>query len=147
MDPVAESLLTAQRKAEALFATVVELGMIRPGLTESELSLHIHELASAEFGLRRGRTYALGADPHKHRLIADIGCAFRQGQRLYQDTPDLSAGALYDFVAGLAQSKGWEFGAATAARRATGSSRSTSSIARGRSAGSTSSCSPSTESA
>jgi len=114
MDPVAESLLTAQRKAEALFATVVELGMIRPGLTESELSLHIHELASAEFGLRRGRTYALGADPHKHRLIADIGCAFRQGQRLYQDTPDLSAGALYDFVAGLAQSKGWEFGAETA---------------------------------
>ena len=53
MDPVAESLLTAQRKAEALFATVVERGMIWPGLTESELSLHIHELASAEFGLRR----------------------------------------------------------------------------------------------
>ena len=161
MDPVAQSLLTAQRKAEALFATVVERGVIRLGLTESELSLHIHELASAEFGLRRmwheriarsgpntmltfyddppdrriteddivyldfglvfedweadlGRTYALGTDPHKHRLIADIGWAFRQGQRLYQKTPDLSAGALYDFVAGLAQSRGWDFGAETA---------------------------------
>jgi Xaa-Pro aminopeptidase len=161
MDAVSHSLLMAQRKAEALFAAVVERGMIRPGLSESELSLHIHELANAEFGLRRmwhkriarsgpntlltfydeppdrviteddivyldfglvfeewdadlGRTYAVGSDPHKHRLIADIGWAFRQGQRLYQDTPDLTAGALYDFVAGLATSKGWEFGAATA---------------------------------
>jgi Xaa-Pro dipeptidase len=61
-----------------------------------------------------GRTYALGSDPAKHRLVSDIGVAFRRGKELYERTPDLTAGALYDFVAGLATTSGWEFGAATA---------------------------------
>jgi Xaa-Pro dipeptidase len=61
-----------------------------------------------------GRTYVLGSDPRKHRLVADIGTAFRLGKELYERTPDLSAGALYDFVAALAQELGWEFGAPTA---------------------------------
>jgi Xaa-Pro aminopeptidase len=61
-----------------------------------------------------GRTYAIGSDPHKHRLVSDIGVAFRRGKELYERTPDLTAGALYDFVAGLATTAGWEFGAPTA---------------------------------
>ena len=61
-----------------------------------------------------GRTYALGSDPHKHRLVSDIGIAFRRGKELYENTPDLTAGALYDFVAGLAATSGWEFGAPAA---------------------------------
>lgn len=61
-----------------------------------------------------GRTYAVGSDPDKHRLVSDIGVAFRRGKELYERTPDLTAGALYDFVAGLATTSGWEFGAATA---------------------------------
>jgi len=61
-----------------------------------------------------GRTYALGSDPAKHRLVSDIGVAFRRGKELYERTPDLTAGALYDFVSGLATTSGWEFGAATA---------------------------------
>jgi Xaa-Pro dipeptidase len=61
-----------------------------------------------------GRTYALGKDPDKHRLVSDIGVAFRRGKELYERTPDLTAGALYDFVAGLAATSGWEFGAPTA---------------------------------
>jgi Xaa-Pro aminopeptidase len=61
-----------------------------------------------------GRTYALGADPRKHRLVADIGAAFQRGKELYQCTPDLTCGQLYEFVAGLAAPAGWEFGAATA---------------------------------
>jgi len=61
-----------------------------------------------------GRTYALGSDPDKHRLVSDIGAAFRRGKELYERTPDLTAGALYDFVSGLATTSGWEFGAATA---------------------------------
>jgi methionine aminopeptidase len=61
-----------------------------------------------------GRTYALGSDPHKHRLVADLSVAFRRGKELYERTPNLTAGALYDFVAGLASEYGWEFGAATA---------------------------------
>ena len=61
-----------------------------------------------------GRTYALGADPAKHRLVADIGSAFAQGKALYQRTPNLTCGELYDFVWDLAPLAGWEFGAPTA---------------------------------
>lgn len=61
-----------------------------------------------------GRTYALGSDPTKHRLIGDIAAAFQRGKELYRRMPDLTAGQLYDFVASLAAPLGWEFGAASA---------------------------------
>jgi Xaa-Pro dipeptidase len=161
MDAVSQSLLEAQNRAEALFAEVVQNGLIQPGKLESELSDDIHNLARERYGVRRhwhkrivragpntllgyyeestdrriaaddvvfldfgplfesweadfGRTYALGSDPNKHRLVSDIGVAFRRGKDLYQSTPDLTAGQLYDFVAGLATTSGWEFGATTA---------------------------------
>jgi len=61
-----------------------------------------------------GRSFALGADPAKHRLVRDIGIAFEQGKRHFRETPDLTAGGLYDYVAGLATAAGWAFGALTA---------------------------------
>jgi Xaa-Pro aminopeptidase len=61
-----------------------------------------------------GRTYALGTDPLKHRLVADLSVAFESGKDLFRRTPDLTAGQLYDHVAGLAARAGWEFGAPTA---------------------------------
>ena len=61
-----------------------------------------------------GRTYVLGNDARKHQLVADITAAFRKGKRLYLDTPDITAGALYDYVASLAAESGWEFGNSTA---------------------------------
>jgi Xaa-Pro dipeptidase len=57
-----------------------------------------------------GRTYVVGDDPAKHRLVADLATAFRLGKDLYRRTPDLTAGQLYDFTAGLAADHGWEFG-------------------------------------
>jgi Xaa-Pro dipeptidase len=61
-----------------------------------------------------GRTYAVGADPLKHRLIADLSRIFASGKELFQRTPDLTAGQLYDHVTALATQAGWEFGASTA---------------------------------
>ena len=61
-----------------------------------------------------GRTYAVGSDPIKHRLISDLEVAFRQGRELFERTPDLTAGELYDYVHSLAGAAGWEFGAPTA---------------------------------
>jgi Xaa-Pro aminopeptidase len=61
-----------------------------------------------------GRSYVLGSDPRNHQLVTDITTAFRRGRQLYLDTPELSAGALYDFVFRLASESGWEFGAPTA---------------------------------
>jgi Xaa-Pro dipeptidase len=161
MDSVSESLIAAQKEAAALFAEVVDLGMIRAGKLESELTEDIYALAHSRYGVRRhwhkriarsgpntlltyydeaedrritdddivyldfgpvfeeweadfGRTFALGPDPHKHRLVTDIAAAFQRGKELYRCTPTLSCGQLYDFVAGLAAPLGWEFGALTA---------------------------------
>jgi Xaa-Pro dipeptidase len=161
MDAVSQALLDAQHKAEALFAAVLEGGLIRAGKSESQLSGEIHELARRRFGVQRhwhkriaragpntllgyhdecadrqidaddivyldfgpvfesweadfGRTYALGSDPHKHRLVADLGVAFRRGKDYFENNPRLTAGELYDFVADLATERGWEFGAPTA---------------------------------
>jgi Xaa-Pro dipeptidase len=61
-----------------------------------------------------GRTYTLGSDPFKHRLIEDLAVAFQQGKDLFDRTPNLTAGEMYDYVSGLAESAGWEFGAPTA---------------------------------
>jgi Xaa-Pro dipeptidase len=61
-----------------------------------------------------GRTYVLGDDVRKHQLVADITMAFRRGKQLYLETPDITAGALYDFVASLAAESGWEFGGPSA---------------------------------
>jgi Xaa-Pro aminopeptidase len=61
-----------------------------------------------------GRTYAVGSDPLKHRLVSDIATAFQKGKALYRTTPTLTAGELYDYVASLAAESGWAFGAATA---------------------------------
>lgn len=61
-----------------------------------------------------GRSYVLGDDPDKHRLVADIDAAFRAGRALFEATPQLTAGALYDFVCGEASRRGWSFGAASA---------------------------------
>jgi Xaa-Pro dipeptidase len=161
MDSVSQSLIAAQDKAAALFAAVVDGGLIRAGKLESELTEEIHSLARSQFGLRRhwhrriarsgpntlmtyhddpadrsiteddivyldfgpvfdeweadfGRTYAVGSDPTKHRLVGDLAAAFRRGKDLYRSEPDLTCGQLYDFVAGLARPLGWEFGASTA---------------------------------
>jgi len=61
-----------------------------------------------------GRTYAVGSDPLKHRLVSDIAAAFEKGKELFRRTPALTAGELYDYVASLALESGWAFGASTA---------------------------------
>lgn len=61
-----------------------------------------------------GRTYAVGSDPVKQRLVGDIAAAFQKGRELYRRTPALTAGDLYDYVAALARESGWTFGASSA---------------------------------
>jgi methionine aminopeptidase len=61
-----------------------------------------------------GRTYVVGADPRKHRLVRDITEAFALGKSLFEREMNLTAGALYDYVAALAVERGWTFGGPTA---------------------------------
>jgi Xaa-Pro dipeptidase len=161
MDPLSAQLLAAQRKAEALFAEVVESGLVCAGKLESDLTAEIYDLAKSRFEVKRhwhkrivrsgphtllgyhdgdsdrhitdddvvyldfgpvfeeweadfGRTYVVGADPVKHRLVDNLAEAFARGKQYFQQSPHLTAGQLYDFVAALALSFGWEFGARTA---------------------------------
>lgn len=61
-----------------------------------------------------GRTYVVGSDPDKHRLVKDLADAFGRGKNFYRQSANLTAGQLYDYTAGLAADYGWEFGARTA---------------------------------
>jgi Xaa-Pro aminopeptidase len=58
-----ERLLDAQQKAAQLFDEIERRGMIRPGVTEQELSGDIHDLAAEMFGVTR----------HWHRRIVRAG--------------------------------------------------------------------------
>ena len=53
-----------------------------------------------------GRTYVVGDDPIKHRLVGDLAEAFQRGKEFYRRSPDLTAGQLYDYAAGLAADYG-----------------------------------------
>jgi Xaa-Pro dipeptidase len=70
----------------------------------------VFEAWEADFG----RTYVVGSDPDKHRLVGDLADAFNRGKNFYRQWPNITAGQLYDYTAGLAAEYGWEFGAQTA---------------------------------
>lgn len=156
-----ESLRTAQRQAQALFAEVIASGLLRPGMSESVLSDAIAALARERYGVRRhwhrrvvrsgphtvlgyydgptdrqiedgdlvvldfgpvfgeweadyGRTYLVGTDSKKARLVADTDAALARGRAYYRAQTGLTAGDLYDYVVALAAEYGWEFGATSA---------------------------------
>lgn len=57
-----------------------------------------------------GRTYVIGDDPEKHRLVADAKACFTMGRRHFEKTPDITAEAMFDFMGELARERGWELG-------------------------------------
>lgn len=57
-----------------------------------------------------GRTYLMGNDPAKAKLIADLERIFGIGQQHYRATADITGAGLYDFVCKQAEDAGWRFG-------------------------------------
>ncbi|HEV2709926.1 MAG TPA: M24 family metallopeptidase [Edaphobacter sp.] len=57
-----------------------------------------------------GRTFVLGSDPMKHKLCHDVGEAFADGKRYFEENPDLRADELFHYAVKLAGQFGWEFG-------------------------------------
>jgi Xaa-Pro aminopeptidase len=57
-----------------------------------------------------GRTYAVGADPEKHRLAADLPRVFERVQGRYRASPDITGAELYAFAQQAADDAGWMFG-------------------------------------
>ncbi|MDE1145846.1 MAG: M24 family metallopeptidase [Azospirillaceae bacterium] len=61
-----------------------------------------------------GRTYALGDDPEKHRLVHDLERMFDVLARHFHDHPDITGAELYTHAQKLADAAGWVFGGAIA---------------------------------
>ena len=57
-----------------------------------------------------GRTYALGDDADKKRLVADLPRLFDALQAHYRAAPDITGAALYAHAQRLAKDAGWTFG-------------------------------------
>lgn len=57
-----------------------------------------------------GRTYVIGSDPAKLKMRDDVGKAFAEGKRYFEQTPDLRASQYFAYVASLGPKFGWEFG-------------------------------------
>lgn len=66
----------------------------------------VFEAWEADFG----RTFVLGDDPLKHKLLRDIEAAFAQGKKYFKEQPDITARDLYQYAQSLATQAGWEYG-------------------------------------
>jgi Xaa-Pro aminopeptidase len=57
-----------------------------------------------------GRSYALGNDPEKKRLVADLPRIFDVVKARYDASPDITGAELYAFAQQAASDSGWLFG-------------------------------------
>lgn len=57
-----------------------------------------------------GKSYVLGDDPVKHRLVADLPRLFGIVQAHYYQDPGITGAALYGFAQEAAAKAGWRFG-------------------------------------
>jgi Xaa-Pro aminopeptidase len=64
----------------------------------------------AEWEADLGRSYALGSDPEKKRLVADLPRLFEIVKAHYDASPEITGAALYAFAQKTAAEAGWTFG-------------------------------------
>lgn len=57
-----------------------------------------------------GRTFVIGNDPVKRKLLADTEGAFADGKRYFESSPNITSSELFAHVVDLAKQSGWEFG-------------------------------------
>jgi len=57
-----------------------------------------------------GRTFVLGSDPLKRKMQQDVGLAFADGKRYFNDNPGITSNQLFHYAHSLAEKYGWEFG-------------------------------------
>ena len=57
-----------------------------------------------------GKSYALGNDPGKNALVAELPRQFEKLQQHFRAHPDITGAALYEFAVRSAQDAGWKFG-------------------------------------
>jgi Xaa-Pro dipeptidase len=77
------------------------------------VSLDLGPVFSSAFGELEadvGRTYVLGDDPEKMRLVADLDVIFHASRDHYLASPEITGRDLFAYVCDAAQRRGWSFG-------------------------------------
>ena len=77
----------------------------------------------AEWEADIGRSYALGDDPERKRLVADLPRVFEIVKAHCEALPDITGAQLYAFAQKAADDAGWLFGGTIAGRIAPGNNR------------------------
>jgi Xaa-Pro dipeptidase len=54
-----------------------------------------------------GRTFVLGSDPFKHKIRRDIGTAFDEGKKRFNENPEITGTELFQYAQSLAEKAGW----------------------------------------
>jgi len=57
-----------------------------------------------------GRTFVVGSDPHRHRLVADLPRVFDDLKAEYAANPEITGAELYARAQAAAARRGWTFG-------------------------------------
>ncbi|NIJ08683.1 Xaa-Pro aminopeptidase [Sphingomonas vulcanisoli] len=57
-----------------------------------------------------GRSYVVGDDPEKHRLVADLEVVFEGLRQMYACSPDMTGADLFAAAEREAAARGWRFG-------------------------------------
>lgn len=57
-----------------------------------------------------GRTYAMGPDPRKRKLVDDLPKVFARVREVFLETPDITGAELYAAAVKVAADHGWSFG-------------------------------------
>jgi Xaa-Pro dipeptidase len=57
-----------------------------------------------------GRSYVIGDDPEKRRLVHDLAAGFAALREAYRASPDATGAELYRFTTDWAEIRGWRFG-------------------------------------
>jgi Xaa-Pro dipeptidase len=83
-----------------------------PNLTIGEDDILFLDLGQVfeEWEADFGRTFVLGSDPLKHKLRRDVGQAFADGKKFFNETPNLTSSEFFNHIVSLAEKSGWEFG-------------------------------------
>ena len=152
-----QGLLDAQSKAKQLLREIEDKNLIVVGVSESEITEKIYQLAFELFGTKKhwhkrivrsgentvlaysanppdrilqngdlvyvdlgpvfdefeadiGKTYLLGGNPDKEKLIADLERIFTEVKEFYLLQPDITGVALWLKVIELTEQAGWKFG-------------------------------------
>ncbi len=92
--------------------TLATAGDNPPGLTIGEDDMVFLDLGPVfeQWEADVGRSYAVGNDPRKHALCADLPRMFDAVKAHFDARPDVTGAELYAFACDAAERAGWQFG-------------------------------------